>query len=327
MREAIELANANSGADSIAFDPLLAGATINLTGSELQVTETLTIDASALTANVTIDAQQQSRVLRVSSSVTADLSGLTLTGGLADRGAGLRVDSSSTVTLTDVVVRGNESTSTGFDSGGGIWNTNGSTLTILDSVITDNTSAGNGGGMWNRGNLSIARSTISGNTATGSFSSGGGVVNYLGNLTITDSTLSGNSSTYNGGAIYSVASADLATTATRIVGSTISGNTAANGGGLFNYLGLTRDPLQHDHCQRGSAAKGTGRIMAEHGCSLRRELDVDLKPSRAATQGVIHAPQGILWKPHGAAAMSHELPGWLLHRVRPIQPGARGLMR
>jgi hypothetical protein len=239
LREAIELANANSGADAIHFDGALAGQPINLSLGQLTISDDVTINGLGASL-LTIDAQGVSRVMEIGSSVTADISGLTLTGGLADRGAGLRVGSSSTVTLTDVVVRGNESTSTGFDSGGGVWNANASTLTIIDSVIADNTSAGNGGGVWNRGTLSIARSTVSGNAATGSFSSGGGVVNSYGDLTITDSTLSGNSATYSGGAIYSVASADLTTTATRITGSTISGNTAVRGGGLFNYLGLTQ---------------------------------------------------------------------------------------
>ena len=66
LREAISIANSDPGPNTIQFESNLSGSTIALSGTELDVTESLTIDASALTQPVTIDAQQQSKVLHFS---------------------------------------------------------------------------------------------------------------------------------------------------------------------------------------------------------------------------------------------------------------------
>jgi len=104
LRAAITAANTNlpvgdapagdAGADTIRFAAALSGQTIPIF-AELAITETLTIDATALANNVTIDAQQNSRVLNFTAS-TGDLtlSGLTITGGqitgTSDGGGGIR---------------------------------------------------------------------------------------------------------------------------------------------------------------------------------------------------------------------------------------------
>ncbi len=48
LREAVNLANSISGADKITFAPSLAGQTIKLGGTELAISQSLTIDATAL---------------------------------------------------------------------------------------------------------------------------------------------------------------------------------------------------------------------------------------------------------------------------------------
>ena len=89
--EAIQAANtdasvdgsvAGSGADTIEFDGALSAQTITLGGTELEITEALTIDATALAPNVTVDANQLSRIFNITAA-TGDftLAGLTLTGG------------------------------------------------------------------------------------------------------------------------------------------------------------------------------------------------------------------------------------------------------
>ncbi len=87
-------------------------------------------------------------------------------------------------------------------SGGGIFNKG--DLTITDSTINGNsaTNYGCGGGIYNRGNLSINSSTINENTADGG-GSGGGIFND-GHLTIADSTISENFANRSGigGGIY-----------------------------------------------------------------------------------------------------------------------------
>lgn len=60
LREAILAANATAGADGITIAAALSGQTITLGGTELQLTEALTIDARPLAENVTINANQQS---------------------------------------------------------------------------------------------------------------------------------------------------------------------------------------------------------------------------------------------------------------------------
>jgi CSLREA domain-containing protein len=92
----------------------------------------------------------------------------------------------------------------------------------------------NGGGIRNRGTLTVNNSTVSSNTAD---SHGGGIRNYdTGTLTLNDSTVGYNSADYGGG-IY-----DYGGTLT-LNNSTVNGNTADGyGGGIYNYEGtLTLD--------------------------------------------------------------------------------------
>ncbi len=109
-------------------------------------------------------------------------------------------------------------------------------IVINGGTITGNKAEVDGAGIYvNNGKVSIKDSNISGNTAaaiqgTGTTQRGGGIY-ANGNKTVvkvTGSTISGNSATWGGG-IY----IQNKTNAT-INSSTITGNTAAVGGGLFN---------------------------------------------------------------------------------------------
>lgn len=133
--------------------------------------------------------------------------------------------------LRDVVVRDNTSAA----SGGGIYN--GQTLTIADSTITGNT-GDNGGGIYNDELLTVVNSVVNGNTSTatgagGSATGGGGIYNnntlYVGN-----SLISGNRSADDAGGIYSATDAE-----TTLVSSTFAANDAPNGfgGGVLNVNG------------------------------------------------------------------------------------------
>ena len=91
LREAVQAANtdtsvdgsvAGSGADTINFSAALSGQTITLAGLELGITEALTIDATALANDVTIDGDEQSRIFNITAtSGDFQFNGLTLTGG------------------------------------------------------------------------------------------------------------------------------------------------------------------------------------------------------------------------------------------------------
>jgi hypothetical protein len=91
----------------------------------------------------------------------------------------------------------------------------------LSGVSIQNGHAGQGGGIYNRGQLVITSSTISGNSG----GQGGGIYNNSGTVTVTGSTISGNTAPGGGqgGGIFNFGTVT-------VTGSTISGNTAPGGG-------------------------------------------------------------------------------------------------
>ena len=143
-------------------------------------------------------------------------------------------------------------------NGGGIYNDTGGTTTVDSSTISANTSY-NGGGVDNRGTLTVTNSTIGeagagnqsaeygggiyngaggiatvdGSTVSANTARIGGGVDNRGTLTVTDSIIGGagegNEAKDGGGGIYNGVGG-MAT----VDGSTVSVNTAKNGGGIFN---------------------------------------------------------------------------------------------
>ncbi len=251
LRDAIGQANGAVGADTITFAANLSGGTINLTGGELVINEALTIDARPLPANVTINANQLSRIINIT-PINNDflLGGLTLTGGKttangsAGFGAAIRSNSREDLKLFECQIVGN--TVTGANSGGGgIFSR--SVLTLEDSTVENNSTMGTrsvGGGIYALvGNVTITRSVISGNSTAGSEAVGGGIwVN--GTLSASQSTISNNTTsgaTAHGAGIYTSSSVTL----TR---STVTNNRlladGANGGGIYVYvIGLNQGML------------------------------------------------------------------------------------
>ena len=207
MREALEAANNTGGDDTVNFAARLAGSTINLGGTELEISDDVTVTGLG-TDQLTIDAQDNSRVLFISGTATANISGLTMTGGSASG-----------------------------SNGGGLLAQN--TTTTLDSIVVkNNTATGHGGGVFSNGTLTITNNTISGNTSTGG--SGGGIYHDLlatGDLTIENSTLSGNSANGVGGAIRSTPA--FLGHQTIIRHSTLTGNDSGSQGGGFSTGGGT----------------------------------------------------------------------------------------
>jgi len=117
--------------------------------------------------------------------------------------------------------------------GGGIENAG--TLTLANSTLSGDSAGVFGGGILNEGTLTVSNSTISRNAAP----QGGGIWNN-GTLTVTDSTLSGNSAPQGGGILNSfVLEFDTIVSGTlAVTNSTLSGNSAsAIGGGIYIPLG------------------------------------------------------------------------------------------
>jgi CSLREA domain-containing protein len=132
------------------------------------------------------------------------------------------------------------------NSGSGIRVFN-ATVTLTNSTVARN-SAGDGGGIANEaGRLTIARSTITNNSATGQ---GGGILNTVNDpfrrqgasLTLTNSTVSGNSAGSGGG----IANSPLRSGAgLRLTNSTVARNSATQeGGGIFQTGGVIEDEDQ-----------------------------------------------------------------------------------
>jgi hypothetical protein len=166
------------------------------------------------------------------SNNTATTAGAGFGGGQG--GGGLYV-SRGTVALTKVSVNGNGSRF----NGGGVY-VNGGSLTLNGDSIVNNTTrlntGGNGGGMFiNAGNVTVNGGSISANNAPFGGGNGGGIFNNAVVLTLNASLTFGtpvniiNNSSINGGGGMYLANRST----TNINDSTVSGNTAKTGPGVF----------------------------------------------------------------------------------------------
>ena len=184
---------------------------------------------------------------------TMTITNSTFTGNSAVAGGGA-IANAEVISITGCNFTNNSTTGanaqqSGLGSGGAISNQFGGRVTIADSVITGNSAANYGGGIYYQPNspatalLSITNSTISNNIAntdSNTFGNGGGIYMAGGGpaATITGSTISGNTVNAgtdnpalngNGGGIYTE-------TLITMTNSTVSGNTAQrNVGGIYIY--------------------------------------------------------------------------------------------
>jgi hypothetical protein len=164
---------------------------------------------------------------QIGSPVDVQVTGLTITGGAGMGGGVYNRNISGTLTLSETVVTGNISTSNG--GGGGIFNAG--ALVVRDSVVSNNVSTTGtasgygGGGIRNQvGTVDLVGSTVTGNTAD---AGGGGIYNVSGGVTtLIDSTVADNVAGTRGGGIDGAAGTVVLTR------SAVTGNEAANGGGI-----------------------------------------------------------------------------------------------
>jgi CSLREA domain-containing protein len=187
LRAAIQQASA-AGGDTINFS-LPPGSVITLTGTELTIDKSLTIDGPGA-GLLSVSGNNASRVFLVNAG-TSVISGLTVTGGSATSGAGISNVNPASLTLNHCHIFDNTATASG---GGGI--ASGTQLNINHSTISHNESPGQGGGIINSSIAVITNSTFSNNTAA----SGGGIAN-VGPLTLNSVTIASNHATNFGGGI------------------------------------------------------------------------------------------------------------------------------
>jgi hypothetical protein len=155
------------------------------------------------------------------------------------RSAGGGIYNHGTLTLDGTTVSKNQAPDTSLGQGGGIENDGGQLIIKNQSYVTLNTSAIDGGGIYNSlGTVTISNSEISGNNATGK---GGGIYNQSTTdsiaLNIRKSSIWNNNALGAngfGGGVYNNGSASLSNT-------TVAGNTAAKGGGIYAAkIGIAR---------------------------------------------------------------------------------------
>ncbi len=237
LRDAVETANATTGADDITFDSAITGTiTLTPTNGELLITDPVTITgpgSGQLTVRAGTSASNEFRVIDISDTAgDVSIEGLTLTNGRVplDAGGAIRFQSEGTLSIRSSVITGNTA-----NNGGGIYSEFAGTVEVTSSSISGNTAMfGPGGGIQNvDGNTTLSSSFVSDNR---SYNSGGGVFSpYAGTVTITDTEINNNvvsEDGYHGGGVYSGEGA------VTISGSTISGNTAeGDAGGLYNFSG------------------------------------------------------------------------------------------
>jgi CSLREA domain-containing protein len=283
LREAVNAANANAGADVIILPAgvhkiALAGAGEDANASgDLDVTGGVTIRGTGIGLTF-VDGQQLDRVFDVAgtapSSIRVVLEKLTIRNGNVNGvGGGVRVGNADLV-VRDSAVNGNR---VAF-SGGGISNHNepgsgdvrlvrtiiarnvagiegggiglvNSSLTLTATTVDRNVAGDVGGGLVVTGAssvLTVNGSTVRRNVAS---SSGGGILAL--SATLTNSAISGNTASIDGGGIN-------AGTVT-LTNSTVSGNSASERGGGINANTAT---LTNSTVSGNSAAIEGGGLFA-----------------------------------------------------------------
>ena len=227
LREALEAANtdnavneapAGNGADEILFAPALEGQTITLNGTELLIDDSVTISGE-----VTIDANEQSRIFNIQgfgapnavsrAAGTVDLEHLTLINGNADQGGAVGLFG-VTVFFNGVDFSNNQA-----ETGGAVFADAFSSVNVFDSTFNQNTATVTGAGTADSGAIALLSSSaeinesrFDGNSAVGDQNNGRGGAIYQGGgggsfLDVLASTFSNNSASIlqasgKGGALW-----------------------------------------------------------------------------------------------------------------------------
>ncbi|WNM57809.1 DUF4347 domain-containing protein [Candidatus Nitrospira allomarina] len=203
LRQAIIDANAAPGTDTI----IIPTGTYVLTTGQLQINDHVIITGAGATTTI-IDGNANERVFETTGSSTTTMSGITIQNGReSGNGAGVYVNNSSILNLSDAILTNNNGTggdggafhvhgtlnlnrvlidNNQANKGAGIYFHNAIGGTLTNVTISGNTATNEGGGIWTENPITIMNSTIAFNTAP----LGGGVYDKDGmEITITNSIL------------------------------------------------------------------------------------------------------------------------------------------
>ena len=253
-------------------------------------------------------------------AVTKD-SSLTVTGGskitansAVDCGGGIYAKDSS-LDVKDSFIDGNTA-----HYGGGLYvsdeNVSGEAAsklihTVTNTEITNNTAKGTsgdfgmGGGIYvGTQNLTITGSKVSGNKATGAGSWGGGICVYnVGfDVTLDNVQVENNTSHSKGGGVFAYNIAAKPSKLTLKNGTTIKGNTAASGGGIY-ALGPMTILAEKTDVLNNSATGWAGGVFAYNGVTIKANNTKFLNNSAAAAGGIL------LWSNSSATLDNSEVSG------------------
>ena len=213
--------------------------------SQLVISSNLTIEGPGKDT-LTLNGDDKTRLLTVAENVNATISGISLTQGFAanvddasNDGGAVRMLTGSTLELSDMSI----TKSSAADSGGAIANGRG-ILTLTSVELLDNIASGNGGAIFSiQGDVTLIGSRINGNRATGELEDrqgdGGGIYLSAGTLTVTSSQISSNNAADDSGGISVFESGRLV-----MEEGTVSGNISGDVGGgmlLSNSVGSIRE--------------------------------------------------------------------------------------
>ena len=254
LREAINQANANPGADTIDFDTAGVFSTsqyITLTTGQLVITGALTIDApTAQAKRVRVAADFDSRVLRIAlaTSGTVMLKHLDIREGTTtDDGGGIQMASpaGSTLELQDCTIYGCHAR-----DGGGI-DAQDATLVLTNTNFIGCTATRNGGGVITRGDV-----TMTGCECDGTADADGGGIYANGATVAITGTVIGGGRAGRGGGVFAKAGATLSMTDGSIRSNFVTGN-----GGGIHASGSSSVTLLRVHVERNEAEYGGGIDM------------------------------------------------------------------
>jgi len=235
------VSNANVTINNVGFTD---GSAADNGGAIHSTNSTLTINGSAFTQNQAGGAtagQGGGAIFAESGIVTVNTSTFTENeaDGAAGSGGAILAGTGATLNVTGGTFTENSANR----AGGAIEGTAGATINITNTTITDNTTGsnpGNGGGLHitGMGNTNIIGGLVSNNSAA---AEGGGLWNGAGTMVITgtvisENTASGAGADQGGGGIYNLSGAVVINAETEITGNVADG-AAGSGGGILNDVG------------------------------------------------------------------------------------------
>jgi len=237
------------------------------TGSLLRIGSNQTVTMRDLTLRG--DTSNNASLVYVGGGTFNMESSSAITGNKASQGGGVFVTNYGTFNMNGGSISSNTA-----DYGGGVYNSVG-TFNMKGGEVSSNTATTNGGGVLNNNIFNMSgNAKVSSNTAT---TSGGGVYIYSGTFNMEGGEISNNqanSTADGGGGVFIANSANAKFT---MLDGIISGNSAANGGGVMTMAsgtflivkgtvyGTGEGALSNNATTNGAALYNPSSATAQHG--------------------------------------------------------------